>query len=288
MATISAAASGTFRIGGDLEVTRLGYGAMRITGKGIWGPPPDHDRAIAVLKRLPELGVDFIDTADSYGPHVSEELIHEALAPYEGITVATKAGLTRHGPDDWRPLARWEYLRQCALMSARRLGVDTIDLFQLHRIDARTDRDEQFGELKWLQDQGVVRHLGLSEVSVDDIKEAQQVFQVTTVQNIYNLTNRKSEDVLAYCEEQGIGFIPWFPLAAGELAKPGGVVDEIARAHDATAGQIALAWLLAKSPVMLPIPGTGSVEHLEENVAAAGLTLADEELATLEGAAEKA
>jgi aryl-alcohol dehydrogenase-like predicted oxidoreductase len=288
MATISAAASGTFRIGGDLEVTRLGYGAMRITGKGIWGPPPDHDRAIAVLKRLPELGVSLIDTADSYGPYVSEELIHEALAPYDGITVATKAGLTRHGPDDWKPLGRREYLRQCALTSARRLGVDTIPLYQLHRIDERTDRSEQFGELKALQDDGIVRHLGLSEVSVDDIKEAQEVFEVTTVQNLYNLTNRKSEDVLAYCEEQGIGFIPWFPLAAGELAKPGGVVDEIARAHDATAGQIALAWLLAKSPVMLPIPGTGSVEHLEENVAAAGLTLADEELATLEGAAEKA
>jgi pyridoxine 4-dehydrogenase len=288
MATITAAGSGTFKIGGDLEVTRLGYGAMRITGDGIWGPPKDHDQAIAVLKRLPELGVDFIDTADSYGPEISEQLIHDALHPYDGRHVATKAGLTRHGPDIWQPVGRPEYLRQQALLSRRRLGVDTIDLFQLHRIDAKVDRDEQFAELKALQDDGIVRHLGLSEVSVDDIKAAQRVFTVTTVQNLYNLTNRQSEDVLQYCEEQGIGFIPWFPLAAGELAKPGGAVDEIAHAHDATAGQVALAWLLAKSPVMLPIPGTGSVEHLEENVAAADLELSAAELATLDAAADKA
>ncbi|MDX6728090.1 MAG: pyridoxine 4-dehydrogenase [Baekduia sp.] len=288
MATITAAGSGTFKIGGDLEVTRLGYGAMRITGAGIWGPPKDHDQAIAVLKRLPELGVDFIDTADSYGPEISEQLIHDALHPYDGRHVATKAGLTRHGPDIWQPVGRPEYLRQQALLSRRRLGVDTIDLFQLHRIDAKVDRDEQFAELKALQDDGIVRHLGLSEVSVDDIKAAQAVFTVTTVQNLYNLTNRQSEDVLQYCEEQGIGFIPWFPLAAGELAKPGGAVDEIAHAHDATAGQVALAWLLAKSPVMLPIPGTGSVEHLEENVAAADLELSAAELATLDAAADKA
>jgi aryl-alcohol dehydrogenase-like predicted oxidoreductase len=288
MATITAAGSGTFKIGGDLEVTRLGYGAMRITGDGIWGPPKDHDQAIAVLKRLPELGVDFIDTADSYGPEISEQLIHDALHPYDGRHVATKAGLTRHGPDIWQPVGRPEYLRQQALLSGRRLGVDTIDLFQLHRIDAKVDRDEQFAELKALQDDGIVRHLGLSEVSVDDIKAAQKVFTVTTVQNLYNLTNRQSEDVLQYCEEQGIGFIPWFPLAAGELAKPGGAVDEIAHAHDATAGQVALAWLLAKSPVMLPIPGTGSVQHLEENVAAADLELSDAELAKLDAAADKA
>jgi aryl-alcohol dehydrogenase-like predicted oxidoreductase len=285
MATISAAASGTFKIGGDLEVTRLGYGAMRIVGDGVWGPAKDKDKVLAVLRRLPELGVDFIDTADSYGPHYSEEYIHEALHPYDGLTIATKAGLTRTGPGEWPPLARPEYLRQCALMSLRRLGLETIPLFQLHRIDAKVDRGEQFAELKALQDDGVVRHLGLSEVSVDEIKAAQEVFEVTTVQNLYNLTNRQSEDVLAYCEEQGIGFIPWFPLAAGELAKPGGPVDAIAKAHDATAGQVALAWLLAKSPVMLPIPGTGSVEHLEENVAAADLTLSDDELATLDGAA---
>jgi pyridoxine 4-dehydrogenase len=237
-----------------------------------------------VLRRLPGLGVDFIDTADSYGPEYSEEYIAEALAPYDGVRVATKGGFTRHGPGIWQELGRREYLRQCALMSLRRLRVETIDLYQLHRIDPRTDRDEQFGELKALQDEGLVRHLGLSEVGVDEIKAAQEVFEVATVQNLYNLTNRKSEDVLQYCEEQGIGFIPWFPLAAGELAKPGGVVDEIARAHEATAGQVALAWLLAKSPVMLPIPGTGSVEHLEENVAAADLRLADDELAALDRA----
>jgi aryl-alcohol dehydrogenase-like predicted oxidoreductase len=285
MATISAAASGTFKIGGDLEVTRLGYGAMRIVGDGIWGPAKDKDKVLEVLRRLPELGVDFIDTADSYGPNYSEEYIAEALAPYAGMTVATKAGLTRSGPGVWLALARPEYLRQCVMMSLRRLGLDTIPLFQLHRIDAKVDRTEQFEALKAMQDDGLVRHLGLSEVSVEEIKAAQEVFEVTTVQNLYNLTTRQSEDVLAYCEEQGIGFIPWFPLAAGELAKPGGVVDEIARAHDATAGQVALAWLLAKSPVMLPIPGTGSVEHLEENVAAADLTLSDEELATLDAAA---
>jgi pyridoxine 4-dehydrogenase len=284
MATISAAPSGTFKIGGDLEVTRLGYGAMRIVGDGVWGPAKDPAAVQAVLKRLPELGVDFIDTADSYGPHLSEEYIAEALAPYGGIVVATKGGFTRHGPSSWEQLGRREYLRQCALMSARRLGVDTIDLYQLHRIDPRTDRAEQFGELKALQDDGIVRHLGLSEVSVEEIKAAQEVFEVATVQNLYNLTVRKSEDVLAYCEEQGIGFIPWFPLASGGLAQPGGAVDAIAHAHDATAGQVALAWLLAKSPVMLPIPGTSSVAHLEENVAAAELTLSDEELATLDAA----
>jgi aryl-alcohol dehydrogenase-like predicted oxidoreductase len=285
MSTISAAASGTFTIGGDLEVTRLGYGAMRIVGDGVWGPAQDPAAVQAVLKRLPELGVDFIDTADSYGPHYSEEYIREALHPYDGLTIATKAGLTRTGPGEWPPLARPEYLRQCALMSLRRLGLETIPLFQLHRIDAKVDPAEQFGELKALQDDGIVKHLGLSEVSVEEIKAAQEVFEVTTVQNLYNLTNRQSEDVLAYCEEQGIGFIPWFPLAAGELARPGGPVDDIAKAHDATAGQVALAWLLAKSPVMLPIPGTGSVAHLEENVAAADLKLSDEELATLDAAA---
>jgi aryl-alcohol dehydrogenase-like predicted oxidoreductase len=288
MSTISAAASGTFKIGGDLEVTRLGYGAMRITGKGIWGPPADRDEALAVLRRLPELGVDFIDTADSYGPEVSEQLIREALHPYGDLRVATKAGLTRQGPEIWNPVGRPEYLRQQALLSARRLGVDTLDLFQLHRIDPKVDRAEQFGELKALQDDGIVRHLGLSEVSVEEIKAAQEVFEVTTVQNLYNLTARQSEDVLQYCEEQGIGFIPWFPLAAGELAKPGGTVDEIARAHDATAGQVALAWLLAKSSVMLPIPGTSSVEHLEENVAAADLRLSDDERAMLDAAAAEA
>jgi len=284
MAT-TATSSGTFKLGGDLEVTRLGYGAMRITGDGIWGPPKDHDKAIEVLKKLPELGVDFIDTANSYGPYVSEELICEALSPYDGITVATKAGLTRQGPNQWLPVGRPEYLRQECEMSLVRLGVDQIDLWQLHRIDRKVPREEQFGVMKELQDEGKVRHLGLSEVSVDDIKEAQEVFEVATVQNIYNLTNRQHEDVLEYCESEGIGFIPWFPLAAGDLAKPGGPVAEAAEARDATPGQIALAWLLQHSDVMLPIPGTGSVEHLVENVAAADIELTAEEVATLDEAA---
>jgi pyridoxine 4-dehydrogenase len=287
MAT-TATSSGTFKIGGDLEVTRLGYGAMRITGDGIWGPPKDHDKAIEVLRKLPELGVDFIDTANSYGPYVSEELICEALKPYDGMTVATKAGLTRQGPNQWLPVGRPEYLRQECEMSLIRLGVDQIDLWQLHRIDRKVPREEQFGVMKELQDEGKVRHLGLSEVSVDDIKEAQEVFEVATVQNIYNLTNRQHEDVLEHCQSEGIGFIPWFPLAAGDLAKPGGPVAEAAEAHDATPGQIALAWLLQHSEVMLPIPGTGSVEHLVENVAAADIELTDEEIATLDAAADDA
>ena len=280
----TASAAGTFTIGGDLEVTRLGFGAMRITGEGIWGPPEDHDEAIAVLRRLPELGVDFIDTADSYGPEDSEDLIREALHPFNGIHVATKGGLTRHGPNIWAAVGRPEYLRQCCLMSLRRLGVEPIDLWQLHRIDPKVPREEQFGLLKELQDEGKVRHVGLSEVTVEEIEAAQEVFEVATVQNLYNLTNRQSEDVLDYCEQHGIGFIPWFPLAAGRLAEPGGAVAEIAAAHDATPGQVALAWLLARSPVMLPIPGTGSVEHLEENVAAAELKLTADELARLDNA----
>jgi pyridoxine 4-dehydrogenase len=283
--TITASASGTFTIGGDLEVTRLGFGAMRITGRGVWGDPPDRDEALAVLRRLPELGVDFIDTADSYGPYVSEDLIREALHPYEGLVVATKAGLTRHGPSIWEPVGRPEYLRQCCLMSLRRLGVERIDLFQLHRIDPKVPREEQFGVLKELQDEGLVRHLGLSEVSVEEIEAAREVIEIVTVQNKYNLVDRASQDVLEHCEREGIGFIPWFPLAAGELAKPGGVVAEIAAAHDATASQVAIAWLLQRSPVMLPIPGTGSVAHLEENVAAAELRLSDDEVARLDAAA---
>jgi pyridoxine 4-dehydrogenase len=282
---VNVEASGTFKIGGDLEVHRLGYGAMRIVGEGIWGPPKDHDTAVVVLRRVRELGIDFIDTADSYGPYISEDLIREALHPYENIVVATKAGLTRSGPNTWPPLGRPEYLRQCCLMSLRRLGAETIDLWQLHRIDAKVPREEQFAELKKLQDEGKVRHLGLSEVSVDEIKAAQAVFEVATVQNLYNLANRQSEDVLDYCEEQGIAFIPWFPLNAGKLAEPGGPVAEAAQRHDATPGQVALAWLLARSPVMLPIPGTGSVEHLEENAAAADLKLDPDELEAIAAAA---
>ncbi len=281
----TATSSGTFDLGDGLTVHRLGFGAMRITGKGIWGDPPDRDAALAVLRRLPELGVDFSDTADSYGPYVSEDLIREALHPYDGVTVATKAGLTRHGPDIWAPVGRPEYLRQCCLMSLRRLGVERIDLFQLHRIDAKVPREEQFGVLKELQDEGLVRHLGLSEVSVEEIRAASEVIRVATVQNLYNVANRSAEDVLDHCEAEGIGFIPRFPLSAGRLAEPGGVVAEVAARHGATPGQVALAWLLQRSPVVLPIPGTGSVAHLEENVAAAGLQLTDEDVAQLDGAA---
>jgi pyridoxine 4-dehydrogenase len=259
---------------------------MRITGDGIWGPPKDHGKAIAVLERVPEVGMDFIDTADSYGPHVSEELIHEALHPYDGVVVATKAGLTRYGPGKWAPVGRPEYLRQQCLMSMRRLGVDTIDLFQLHRIDPKVPREEQFGLLKELQDEGLVRHLGLSEVSVEDIEDARRTINVATVQNKYNLTDRSHEDVLDYCEREGIGFIPWFPLAAGKLAEPGGPIADAAAVHDATPGQVALAWLLRHSPVMLPIPGTGSVDHLEENAAAASIELTDDEVEKIGSAAE--
>ena len=275
----------TFSIGGDLPVTRLGFGAMRITGPGVWDEPADPDRALAVLRALPELGVDFIDTADSYGPYVSEDLIREALHPYDGITVATKAGLTRHGPDIWAAVGRPEYLRQCCLMSLRRLDVERIDLFQLHRIDPKVPREEQFGVLAELQSEGLVRHLGLSEVSVEDVRAAAEVFRVATVQNLYNVANRGAEDVLDHCDAEGIGFIPWFPLSAGKLAEPGGVVAEVAARHDATPGQVALAWLLQRSPVVLPIPGTGSVEHLEENVAAAELRLSAEDVEQLDRAA---
>src|SRR3954469_17833499 len=286
MPMTTATAAGTFKIGGDLEVARLGYGAMRVTGEGFWGPPPVDDTAVAVLKRLPGLGVDFIDTADSYGPHVSEQLIHEALYPYDGIAVATKAGFLRTGPNAWRVLGKPDYLRAMLEMSLRRLDVDEIDVWQLHRIDPEVPREEQFGVLKEAQDAGKVRHVGLSEVSVEEIEAAREIVEVATVQNLYNLTTRQSEDVLEYCEANGIGFIPWFPLAAGELAKPGGPVAEAAERHDATPGQIALAWLLQRSEVMLPIPGTGSVEPLEENVAAAELELTDEEIAALDGAAD--
>lgn len=282
--TTTAAPSGAFRIGGDLDVTRLGYGAMRILGPGTWGDPPDRAEAIKVLRRLPEVGVDFVDTADSYGPDVSEELIREALHPYDGITVATKAGMTRQGPGKWAPVGRPEYLRQCCLMSMRRLGVERIDLFQLHRIDPLVPRDEQFGLLKELQDEGLVRHVGLSEASVEDIVEASGVVDITTVQNRYNLEDRRYEDVLEHCERNSIGFIPWAPLAAGDLARPDGPLARIAQRHGASAGQVALAWLLRRSPVMLPIPGTSSVEHLEENVAAAELELDDAEVAELDAA----
>ncbi len=278
-------ASGTFALGGDLEVHRLGYGAMRITGDGIWGPPADVDTAKAVLRRAVELGVDLIDTADSYGPFVSEDLIREALHPYgDGVVVATKGGLTRSGPGVWEQVGRPEYLRQCVEMSLRRLGVERLDLWQLHRIDAQVPLEDSLGAVKELQDAGKIRHIGLSEVSVAEIEQAREVVDVVSVQNLYNVSNRQSEDVVDHCEREGIAFIPWYPVASGELARPGGVLDEIAKEHEATHAQLALAWLLRRSPVILPIPGTGSVAHLEENCGAAQVQLTDEEYDALTAA----
>ncbi len=284
MAQLDASLSGTFAIGGDLKVNRLGFGAMRITGKGIWGPPEDRDEAIRVLKRLPEIGVDFIDTAESYGPYISEELIGEALAPYDkGSVIATKSGLTRTGPDEWHQVGRPEFLRQGVMTSLRRLKLERLDLWQLHRIDANTPREDQFGVIADMQKEGLIRHAGLSEVSVEDIKEASKYFKVTTVQNLYNFANRKSEAVLDYCEANGIGFIPWFPLAGGDLVEGHDTAHAIMEKHGASGSQIALAWLLKRSKVMLPIPGTGKVRHLEDNVAAAAIDLSDEDFATLDG-----
>jgi pyridoxine 4-dehydrogenase len=285
---ISAAASGQFLIGGDLAVNRLGFGAMRITGRGIWGEPKDLAEAKRTLKRVPELGIDLIDTADSYGPFVSEDLIADVLHPYKDLLIATKGGLTRHGPDIWRVVGRPEYLRQCVLMSLRRLKVDRIDLWQLHRIDPRVPRDEQFQVIADMRTEGLIRHVGLSEVSVEEIQAAEKFFPVTTVQNRYNLVDRQSEDVLDYAEANDIGFIPWAPLASGDLARPGSALTKIAGKLGATPGQIALAWLLKRSKVMLPIPGTGSVKHLEENTAAAALTLSDADFAALDDEARRA
>jgi len=282
MMTVNAVKSGTFKIGGQTEVHRLGFGAMRITGPGIWGEPQDRAESLRTLRRLPELGIDFIDTADSYGPDVSEELIREALAPYKGLFVATKGGLTRTGPNVWIPVGRPEYLIQQVHKSLRNLRVEQIDLWQLHRIDPKVPRDEQFGTIKQLLADGLIRYAGLSEVSVDDVDAASKVFKVATVQNRYNLVDRGSEAVLDYCSKHGIGFIPWYPLAAGDLAKPGSLLDTIAKKHNAAPSQIALAWVLKRSPVMLPIPGTSKVKHLEENVAAADIALSDEEFAALD------
>src|SRR5262245_40054053 len=284
MTVIDARASGQFTIG-NTTINRLGYGAMRLTGPGIWGPPSDRDAALATLRRLPHIGVNFIDTADSYGPDVSEELIREALHPYDGLLIATKAGYTRPGPDQWKTNGRPAYLIAQAKGSLRKLGVEQIDLWQLHRVDPRVPRDEQFGAVRQLLDDGIIRHAGLSEVSVADIEAARRVFPVATVQNRYNLVDRGSENVLAYCTANNIGFIPWFPLKAGELTRPQGLVDRIALAHGATTGQVALAWLLKHSPVILPIPGTVRVAHLEENVAAASLSLTSDEITALDAAA---
>ena len=286
MTTPDAARSGRFAIGSDLFVNRLGFGAMRITGKGIWGPPEDRDEALRVLRRLPELNVDLVDTAESYGPYISEDLIGEALAPYAaGTIIATKSGLTRTGPDQWLQLGRPEFLRQGVMMSLRRLKLERIDLWQLHRIDAKVPRDEQFGVIADMQREGLIRHVGLSEVSVADIEDAAKHFPVTTVQNLYNFANRRSEDVLAHCEANEIGFIPWAPLAGGALVEGHDEARAIMHRHGASASQIALAWLLKRSPVMLPIPGTGKVAHLEDNVAAASIELSDDDFTTLDAVA---
>ena len=281
---IDAALAGTFSIGGDLDVVRLGFGAMRVTGPGIWGPPKDREEVLRTLHHLPELGINFIDTADAYGPDISEPLIHEALAPYRGIHVATKGGFTRPGPDQWVPRGDPEYLIRQARRSRDFLGVERIDLWQLHRIDPRVPIDEQFGAIRTLLDTGVIRHAGLSEVDVSVIVAARAIFPVATVQNRYNLADREHEAVLDYCEREGIGFIPWFPLAAGRLTGSGTQLDRIAAEHGASAGQIALAWLLRRSRVILPIPGTSQVKHLEENARAAAIKLTDEEFGALDAA----
>jgi aryl-alcohol dehydrogenase-like predicted oxidoreductase len=286
MTSTLVSASGTFTIGGDLTVNRLGYGAMQLTGSGIWGDPKDPEEAVRVLRRAVELGVNFIDTADSYGPFVSEELIRKALHPYpDGLVIATKAGLTRAGPNDWRAVGRPEYLRQQCELSLRHLGLERIDLLQLHRIDPKVPLEESIGELAALQQEGKVRHIGVSEVSVEELEKAQETAEIVTVQNLYNLTERKAEPLLEHCEEHGIGFIPWFPLATGKLAAAGGPLDRIAHEQHASPSQLALAWLLKRSPVMLPIPGTSSVAHLEDNLAAAEIELTDEQFEALSAAA---
>ncbi|NGM14486.1 aldo/keto reductase [Verrucosispora sp. WMMA2044] len=277
--------SGTYRIGGDLQVDRLGYGAMQITGPGVWGDPKDPAEAVRVLRRAYELGVTFIDTADSYGPFVSELLIREALHPYaDDLLIATKAGLTRSGPGDWRAVGRPEYLRQQCELSLRHLGLETIGLYQLHRIDPAVPLADQLGELALLREEGKIRHIGLSEVTVDQIEAARRIVPIVSVQNLYNLANRDAEDVLDHCEEHDLAFIPWYPIATGELARPGGPLDAVAAEHGATPAQLALAWLLRRSPVVLPIPGTSSVAHLEENVAAAQVQLTDAEYERLSAA----
>jgi pyridoxine 4-dehydrogenase len=277
--------SDTLTIGGDLEVRRLGFGAMRLTGDGIWGPPDDPDRARAVLRRAVELGVDLIDTADSYGPEVSENLIAEALHPYpDGLVIATKGGMRRTGPGRWPRDARPERLKEACEASLRRLRLERIDLYQLHSPDPAVPFEDSVGALKELQEEGKIRHVGISNVSLDQVGRARELVDVATVQNRFNLADRHSENVLDACERAGIGFIPWFPLATGDLARPGGPLDDVARDHDATPGQVALAWLLARSPVMLPIPGTSTVEHLEENVAAADVDLSGSEMDRLAAA----
>ena len=287
-ATLSAAASGTFKLGNDSPIHRLGFGAMRLTGKGIWGEPENPEEARRVLRRAVELGINFIDTADSYGPEVSERLIAESLHPYPaGLVIATKGGLTRQGPDRWEPVGRPEYIQQCVEMSLRRLRLERIDLYQLHRIDPKVPVEETLSALKELQQQGKIRHIGLSEVSVREIKHARNIVPIVSVQNRYNLTDREHEDVLNYCEQHDLGFIPWAPVAAGGLTRPRGALDLAATKYKATVAQLSIAWLLHRSPFMLPIPGTSSVDHLEENVAAATLVLPKEEWQKIEHAVAK-
>lgn len=284
---VNAKTSGTFQLGGDLPVHRLGFGAMRITGKGIWGEPQDPENAKKVLRRAVELGVNLIDTADSYGPEVSERLIGEALSPYaKGVVIATKAGLTRQGPDRWLPVGRPEYLQQEVEMSLRRLKVERIDLWQLHRIDPKVPVEDSLGAIKQLQEQGKIRHVGLSEVKPNEIDQARKVMEIVSVQNLYNLSDRKHEDVVNYCEKNNIAFIPWFPVASGKLTQSDGALATAAKHRNATVSQLSIAWLLHRSPVILPIPGTSSLEHLEENIGAANVRLSAEEWKEIENAAK--
>ncbi len=288
-ATVNAKASGTFSLGGDLTINRLGYGAMRLTGEGIWGPPKSRSEAIKLLQRVVELGVNFIDTSDAYGPYVSEELIAEALHPYaEGLVIATKGGLVRTGPGGWQPVGRPEYLHQEVEMSLRRLKLERIDLWQLHRIDPKVPVEESLGVIKKLQDEGKIRHVGLSEVKPHEIDQARKVINIVSVQNQYNLSDRQHEDVVDYCTNHNLGFIPWYPVASGKLARVGGPLDTVAKRHGVTVSQLSLAWLLQRSPVQLPIPGTSSIPHLEENVAAAGVQLGADEWKQIEDAAKSA
>ncbi|PHV68534.1 aldo/keto reductase [Williamsia muralis] len=283
--TTAAQQSGQFAIGGSLSVNRLGYGTMQLTGPGVWGPPANPDEAVKVLRRAVDLGVNLIDTADSYGPAIAEPLIRQALHPYaDDLVIATKAGLTRSGPGDWRPVGRPEYLRQQAEMSLRILDIERIPLFQLHRIDPKVDLADQIGELKLLQEEGKINQIGLSEVNVDQLIEAQKIVEIATVQNLYNLANRSAQPLLDHCTAENIGFIPWFPLATGELAGPGSKLAAIAEQKQASPSQLALAWLLAKSPVILPIPGTSSVDHLEDNMAAADIELSEDDIDALTAA----
>ena len=285
MTSLPAAAAGTFAIGGDLTVARLGFGTMQLTGPGVWGEPEDPQAAVAVLRRAVELGVTFFDTADSYGPYVAEPLLHRALAPYaDDVVIATKAGFTRQGPNEWTPVGRPAHLRQQTEMSLRILGVERIDLQQLHRVDPEVPIEDQVGELKAMQDEGKIRHIGLSEVNVEEVEAASKVAHIASVQNLFNFSRRTAEPLLDYATANGIAFIPWFPLATGKLAASGGPLARLAEKHNVLPAQLALAWLLKRSPVMLPIPGTSSIEHLEQNVGAAGIELSDDEFAELSAA----